>query len=556
MANAKSVKGASTGSRPINLLLGLFGKSDNQGSTASDAQLRLLEEGTVKKSEQAHAQTQTPDWTNTHSSDVQSAVHRRSQEDDSTSFSQHSLNRASTDASDHGPNPFDDGKRGTSRASSLCETQSRLEGLEQEVDDTATEKPQYPEENRLVVVEDFISLFLTEESIDRIGRIIVAVRAYKQAQAEFEEAKGEASIGQSYIENAESQIQDPRIPKPVRNQIRESLDERKPGILMDIQRKKDLKKEFNIQKCSLDYLRSQSDGVFEQILSEAGLLEEPEKGKSTAPGMAHGGFSEMGSEQREKIESDQDALPTYNLPSTISMESGNDGTEGPDEADSNFQEPQIPDTASEMDDLPVENQDGVAWSETDPRSEIRKAQEEHDRAWEALRTAGKLFEEREAAYKRDIAQHADGPDFSRTDIDLFHVNLGRQLTQNLREAEEEFERTRARAEALGILAGSVASDPETIYDDVDDGYHESEDPANNANMAEHTRATIDTWIDEVDAIEEPVISETPAMEWDAKSVNMSDSVSVCDGNPRQRKRIDQWRKQQELLREMDFGIVE
>ena len=542
MINAKSVKRASTGSRPFNIWLWLFGKGDNQGSAASDAELRLREEGTSTMSEQAHAQTQTPDWATIHPQDVQSALNRQSQEEDSTSFSQRTLDGTSTDFPGREPDTFDDEDRGTSCASSLCETQSRLEGLEQDGDDTATEKPQYPEENRLVVVEDFISLFLTEEAIDRLGRIIVAVRAYKQAQAEFEEAKGEASIGQSYLEYAESQIQDPRIPEPIRNQIKESLEKRKPSILKDIQRKKDLKKELNIQKCSLDYLREQSDGVFEQILSEAGLLEEPEKGKS------------MGTKSLEEVESDQNARANHKLPSAVSMKFGNGGAEGLDEADNSFQEPPVSAPASEVNDLPAENQDGVASSETFAKSEIRKAKEEHDQAWQALRTAGRLFEEREAAYKKDIAQQADGPHFSKADIDLFHVNLGRQLTQNLRDAEEEFERTRARAKALGILADSVTSDAETVYDDDGDGYLESEDPANNANMTEHAREAINTWAAEVD-ITEDSISESPAIEWEAVSVNISDSVSVCDENPRQRRRIDQWHKQQESLRQMDFETV-
>ena len=135
------------------------------------------------------------------------------------------------------------------------------------------------------------------------------------------------------------------------------------------------------------------------------------------------------------------------------------------------------------------------------------------------------------------------------------------MTRNLREAEEELERTRARAEALGLQAWSDAtSRTRIVYNDEHDGYHESQDPANDAGMMD--RGRINTWVGGVGAFKETSKPSTPIIEGDTESVrrsetgsvHISDSCSVFDDDPKQRRRIYRWQEHQELLRKARLGI--
>lgn len=553
MANVKALEGAPTGSRPLNMLLRLFGRGHDQEKSDSDAQLRLLEEGTATYPDYVDAQTQTPDLAMTHAPGNKSNMPQQDLHKNNATSYEHDGNPHPYNI---GSNMLDNGKHISSCASSLNESQSRSKDLEDDTDGAAPVDPRYPEENRLVVVEDFISLFLTEEAINRLGRIIGTSRALQRAQAKYEEAKGQASIGQSYIKNAESQLNDPTIPVQLRHQIIENMEHRKPDILKDIQRRKDLKQEYNIQKCSLDYLRSQSDGIFEQILSDAGVLEEPEDQALSPSSHSLQGIPEIESKDAEVSDLIQEPHVFQNLPDMVSVEAG---IHKIGEIGDPVDETSAPRNVLQADDAMPDIVSVVAAGDREARprrskSELLKAQEETSQAWEALQAAGRQFDEREAAYEKDIAQHANGPQFSKLDIDLFHVQLGRQLTQNLREAQDTYDQARAHAKALGILADSVVSDAETVYDDGDDGYRESQDPAQYASTVD--RDIIEAWATEVDISQDPPSPSTSNVEWEAESVNMSDSCSTCANNPRQRRWIDRWHRQQQSLREAGMGVEE
>ncbi|KAG7006275.1 hypothetical protein G7Y79_00015g038650 [Physcia stellaris] len=471
----------------------------------------MLEEGATEHCRLADAQTQTPPW-------------------DTIYSSSRAPNTSPLDL------PYVTPEAGGEAGSPSSETLEDSNGSETShagADGQATIL--YPSEDKVVLVDDVVSFLLTKKTIDRLHRIVVASKEFKKCRSSFKDAERKAKMGQSFLDHSLHQINNPKVPEHVKTQVRQNLERRKPSILADIQRKVEIERELGIKTINLEFLREQSDETFEQVLTDVGIIEQPQNAASTL-----------------EVQSDDDVPEAVDADEELLAEI--------DEVED--QEPHITREGSETDNKeydamgsPPANQSEV--DEDEDESELQIAQREHNEAFHKLKQATEEFNERDEAYRMDVERHADGKEFSREQIDLFHLQISMELTRNLKQAEADFERTRARAQDLGILAWSAASsEHQTIYDDVDDGYLESEDPANNANMAEHARAAIDTWIAEVDGIEEPAISENPAMEWEAKSVNMSDSVSVCDENPRQRRRIDQWRKQQELLRAMDFGIVE
>lgn len=514
-ANAKASGVAPTGPKLFDGLLSLFRSSHSPDRSGTDEQLRLLEEGIKRKARRTDALTQTPDWDlvdpNCRAFHLQHNNMGESVEPRSTS---------------------DSGTQGDLQPSDLPGELRDSEAAQVTEDDETTQTMLYPNRDRIVVVNDRIAFLLTKETTDRLRHIFVATRSIKECQRKFKAAEREASIGQSFIDNSESEMNEPTIPEHIRMEVKQDLEQQMPRILADIQRKQELERELEIQTVDLEYFREQSDEIFEQIMTDAGIIEDPEETINDQD--SHSGNS---------------SLQTDNEEAEMIEEAGNEVEE---------HEEQMTHRDSDADkamhmalEEPCVTQHDINQEE----SEIDIAQREHHQALHHLRSAKQAFNLRDEAYYRDLERYGDGTEHSREDIDLFHLRIGMEFTRNLLEAEQEFERSRVRAQAFGILTWSTtSSDAQPIYDDDDDGYLDSEDPANNADMTDSDLKVINTWVAEVDVSEESVTSEMPAMEWEAQSVNMSDSVSVCDENPRQRRRIDQWRKQQESLREMDFGF--
>ena len=131
---------------------------------------------------------------------------------------------------------------------------------------------------------------------------------------------------------------------------------------------------------------------------------------------------------------------------------------------------------------------------------------------------------------------------TQTRFDCLAVETAQELTRELIDAEAYEEYAVERARALGIL--SPYEDQESNFlSDISDGYHESHEAsmkaAVNRNFIQAWNDTIvDSEPEENEDLEEPD-------DWDAKTVDLSDSISLVD-HSRNRKRIDHWRRVCEL----------
>ena len=121
--------------------------------------------------------------------------------------------------------------------------------------DTQTLQISFSEENRIVIMEDLVSLLLTEETLKRMSGVIVAERTIKQYQNRYKKVKREASIGESYIKNAEAQLENPALPEEYKEQTRNTLQQRRYSIIKDVQTRSEMEKELGIQRCNLEYSR-------------------------------------------------------------------------------------------------------------------------------------------------------------------------------------------------------------------------------------------------------------------------------------------------------------
>lgn len=122
---------------------------------------------------------------------------------------------------------------------------------------------------------------------------------------------------------------------------------------------------------------------------------------------------------------------------------------------------------------------------------------------------------------------------SKAEFDAGMVLNERDATAKLIEAEAELEQARKHARELGLMLDCYDQESD-FFDDVDDGYAESEEAA---MIAEVDKSKILNWIDHSEEK-----SENPADcdQWDAMTVDISDSISAV-GEGKDRFRIDRWR---------------
>jgi hypothetical protein len=144
----------------------------------------------------------------------------------------------------------------------------------------------------------------------------------------------------------------------------------------------------------------------------------------------------------------------------------------------------------------------------------------------------------EDEYATYLACVEDGTvDISKTEFDGMMLLESRETTANLIKAEEDLEQARNHARELGLALYSY--DQESGFADFKDdgnGYTESIEAA---LVARVDRRWIQNWMNEN---ESESAGSPKCDDWDAKTVDISDSVSmIAEG--RERIRIDRWRDQ-------------
>ncbi|KAI9877658.1 MAG: hypothetical protein M1830_003177 [Pleopsidium flavum] len=154
------------------------------------------------------------------------------------------------------------------------------------------------------------------------------------------------------------------------------------------------------------------------------------------------------------------------------------------------------------------------------------------------------FDGREEEYDRDLQEYQqaveDGScDLPQSEFDRIYITNVRNLTACLKVAETEYKDAMARARALGMIDNEFEQESDFV-DQVDDGYRESHE----AEMAAGVdRFFIHSWMDATEETEDPLDDPEvdDSVDWDVKSVEISDSISMVAEGPG-RVKIDRWRE--------------
>ena len=341
--------------------------------------------------------------------------------------------------------------------------------------------------NRTVFVKDgdrdCVAFLLTEETVRLLSTMVQKRRKLDSRAQLYQEVSRAAKFGVGFLEYSETMLAE-ATSKEEYDQIKEDIDRQQPEILKNIERKEKLESERQAWEDDLDYSRSQVENIFEQILLNAQLMQDPQddgwadshEARNTALG-----DSEM-QEERSTIRDQNPAEPH-----------------------------------------PLE-EDRAA------RQRLLEAQIDFDSLQSVQEQ--KIIEYRQLEQEGRVQ-------FSESELDLYHVQMGRDITRALIEAERTYSEAFAKVRGLGLLESGF--DQESgLGDCTNDDCSAFVDPG--AVAASFNPSFIEAWADDVyHSQEEDMMDIAPETDdWEARTVTMSDSVSVV-ATENDRKQIDRWR---------------
>lgn len=330
------------------------------------------------------------------------------------------------------------------------------------------------------------ALLLTEILSKRFRQFVEASRELEAVQRVHAEASREVRLGQIFIKHHESMLEEERDEKE-RNELIRGLEEREPAVMRSIQRQEELEEALETKKKDLYWCQEDLRSSLEPSLIAAGFVE---------PHVLEGNTMDWNN---------------HESPEGV----GGDA---------------VAETA------PLTDEETVSGEEL----ERRAARKELDDAAENLNALRDEYEGQEARerdaiwrYKCDFA--AGEATFPIEEMHRYLLQQSMDLVRALIEAEEQCDRTAARARALGLL-GNAFDQESHFVDYQDDGESTIFEGSDNG---EANREFIESW--RTNLPESPQETPQPDIDdWDARSINIGDSLSDVDYS-RNRKRIDRWR---------------
>ena len=185
-------------------------------------------------------------------------------------------------------------------------------------------------------------------------------------------------------------------------------------------------------------------------------------------------------------------------------------------------------------------------------SEPEKAVENARRNfWEAEQTYFnqlREFQSNDAHYEVSLAEFKEAAanaqtETTQTEFDVAHLRNQMQMTTQLIEAEQGYNRRREEAEQLGAFddgwgQDSYYGDSEATDQSLGDG--EAPKDGSKAMLGGDTIQEIETWLVDVDETESPdLIVQVDFDQWTSQAIELSDSISVVDWSSNGR-RIAEW----------------
>ena len=351
--------------------------------------------------------------------------------------------------------------------------------------------------SRIVVHSDgCYALLLNEGLVEKQRDILKYCRKRTHLKRKLRVVKMEVRDTEGKINDKKESIEETSNDKTLKS-LEQDLELDQQKLLSVCQKRDMLQHDLHILEMNLEYLRNQSQELFEEVLCEAGMLNFPEHDDDSIASI------------QNPVEKDQRSVAT-------SVQSSSTG-------------------------ISMEHTFRLALVE-----ELKRKAEAFyfmrdgfDQRYEDL---GKELEEYEQAVQ-------DGTcDLQRSEFDCMGVKMLQARTGDYIDAEIAYEEVKTRARALGLLDNEFDQESNFI-DDPDDGYRESFEAGMVATVPV---AFIERWKAEIinsQEMESLDGEQLEADDWEAKTIGFSDSVSLVDCT-KNGARIDRW---QEICRRTREG---
>ena len=346
---------------------------------------------------------------------------------------------------------------------------------------------------------DCLALLLTPDLVAALNQIThdiqkleEKVEALERIEAEIVDLSRKADTVKETVRNPryQDQAEEMQLAVEILQLKRQEAHERKTQVNI----------ESALSKSSLKVSRSQSQAIFEEALLQACLLDPPEPSSPPVPRDVAADDSSAGDHS--------DAASTY---------------------------------------------EGVEC--TPDQQLLRQARMDVLGSYETLRTHRARFDDRHADYKQKLAEfRRSGVGFAdaRTEFDRGHIRHVRDLTRDLVSAERGYRTAKAKARALELAAKPRGFDSGFgCLADGGDRWGGSDDGSTGTGV---DREGIEAWMggvlpgDGVEGLEEKERFDLDG--WDAKPVEMRDSVSVMD-REEYVDEINEWEEHCRSLRERE-----
>ncbi|MCJ1263794.1 hypothetical protein MMC22_003664 [Lobaria immixta] len=332
----------------------------------------------------------------------------------------------------------------------------------------------------------FFALLLDEDLVVKQREILGYCRKRNHLKRRLANVIIEVTITQGKIDYTKESIEE-TVNDERSTTLQKDLELEQQKFHSICQKRDALKWDLDILEINLEYLRNQSQTIFEEALRAANMLNDPEL-------------------DDESITSVQDPTDHDQPSAAISVQSSSTG-------------------------ISMEHTFGLA---------LLEELERKGRRFHFMRDA---FNKRNEDLDKDTKEYEeavqDGTcDLSRSDFDCMGLEMLQARTRDYIDAEIGYEEVKTRARALRLLENDFFQDSNFI-DDPDDGYRESFEVATMDRVDEEFikgwRADIINSQEEMGSLDE----QLEADDWEAKTIGISDSISVVDYT-RNGARIKRW----------------
>lgn len=336
--------------------------------------------------------------------------------------------------------------------------------------------------------KDCLALLLTEQMVTEFSLILEEARGLEDAENSYRRAKHIATMAEIDLREDKAKYKAADT-QTERSNINKQIDQQTSALNESIAHRNNLEQDVSIRKGNLKYTQNLFHSTFKRAFQEANILKE-----------------------------------------SVPKPAGNpQGLEGVDEV---------------MLDSGASSEIHV---DDSPEQQARQAALDRiERTGRTLQIMQDGFDSREVDYRNELEVYEEAvfrgtTKVTRTVFEQYAVRTLQQRTRALIDAEAAHEQALAHGRDLGVI-GNDYEQESNFVSDPSDGYRESHDAIATATV---DYDLIEAWTDQIVDAPDPNCDDMEDVDdWDAKTVGMSDSVSVVDFT-RNRKRIDRW---QELCR--------